>query len=118
MSGGGADLRGVVEGVMKRLERLHCGVITTGVFREFLKAWHEDTAGGNFGLVPQLEYVRCATGERAGQSWISLIWQPLKGVRAHEIFELDGVKVYLPKNTRTALKDRCLDVENGTIAVR
>lgn len=101
-----------------RLERLRCGVITTGAFRDFLKVWHEDTAGGNFGLVPQLDYVRCASGERAGQSWISLIWQPLKGIKAHEIFEIEGIKVYLPKNTRTALKERCLDAAAGVLLVR
>ena len=32
------------------LERLRCGVITTGAFRAYLAQWHEETEGGNFGL--------------------------------------------------------------------
>lgn len=99
------------------LERLRCGVITTGAFRAYLAQWHEDTEGGNFGLVPQLDYVRFATGERAGQAYVSLLWQPLNKMKPHEIFEIGGVKVFLSKSTRTALKERCLDVKGNGIVV-
>ncbi|MES2709596.1 MAG: hypothetical protein V4726_23565 [Verrucomicrobiota bacterium] len=117
VSGHCVGVRAGLPGAM-RLERLHCGVITTGAFRDHLKAWHEATAGGHAGLVPQLDYVRCATGERAGQAWISLIWQPLKAGRPHEVFEIGGISVYLPKSTRTGLRDRCLDAADGVLMVR
>ncbi len=99
------------------LERLRCGVITTGAFRAHLAAWHEETEAGNFGLVPQLDYVRFASGDRAGQAWVSLLWQPVSRMQPHEIFEIGGVRVFLPKATRTALKEHCLDVRDGRIVV-
>ena len=99
------------------LERLRCGVITTEAFRAHLVHWHEETEGGNFGLIPQLDYVRFATGARAGQAWASLLWQPINKLKPHEIFEISGVKVYLSKATRTALKEHCLDVKNGVMFV-
>ena len=100
------------------LERLRCGVITTAAFRDYLARWHEETEGGNFGLIPQLDYVRFATGDRAGEAYASLLWQPLNRVKPHEIFEIGGIKVYLSKPTRTALKEHCLDVKDGAILVR
>lgn len=99
------------------LERLRCGVITTGAFRAHLVRWHEETTDDNFGLIPQLDYVRFATGERAGQAYASLLWQPINKIKPHEIFELGGVKVFLSKATRTALKEHCLDAKNGVIFV-
>ncbi len=100
------------------LERLRCGVITTGAFRAYLAQWHEETEGGNFGLIPQLDYVRFATGERAGQAYASLLWQPINKMKPHEIFEIGRIKVYLSKSTRTALKEHCLDMKDGAIFVK
>lgn len=100
------------------LERLRCGVITTALFREWLAEWYSETGGTNFGLVPQLDYVRFASGDRAGEEYISILWQPPGRIQAHEIFEIGGVRVYLPKATRTALRERCLDVRNGSVIVR
>jgi hypothetical protein len=99
------------------LERLRCGVIITDAFKEWLAAWKAREAGANFGLVPELSYVRCREGERAGQAWVSLIWQPLGGAKPHEIFEIGDVRVHLPKQTRQALKDRCLDIKEDRIVV-
>lgn len=100
------------------LERLHCGVITTGAFRAHLAKWHEETEGGNFGLIPELDYVRFATGGRAGQAYVSLLWQPTTKMKPHEIFEIGGIKLFLSKATRTALKEHCLDVLDGAIFVK
>ncbi len=100
-----------------RLERLRCGVIFTGAFQDHLEAWWRSGAEENFGLVPELDYVRCASGARAGQSWITLVWRPLKGVRAHEIYQVGKVKLHLSKGARTALKERCLDAREGRVVV-
>lgn len=100
------------------LERLRCGVITTGAFRAYLAQWHEDTEGANFGLIPQLDYVRFASGERAGQAYVSLLWQPVNKMKPHEIFEIGGIKVFMSKATRTALKEHCLDAKGGAIFVK
>ena len=100
------------------LERLRCGVIVTGAFRAHLAQWHEETEGGNFGLIPQLDYVRFGAGERAGQAYASLLWQPVGPMKPHEIFVIGGIKVYLSKGTRTALRERCLDARGGAIWVR
>lgn len=98
-------------------ERLRCGVIFTEAFRDWLTGWRNREAAGNFGLVPELAYVRIAGGSRAGQSWVSLIWRPLQGVKEHEIFQIGAVKVYLNSQTRHSLKDRCLDVKDGAVVV-
>ncbi len=100
------------------LERLRCGVITTAAFRAYLAQWHQETEGGNFGLMPQLDYVRFATGDRAGQAYVSLLWQPINNMKPHEIFEIGPIKVFLSKATRTALKEHCLDVRDGGIVVK
>jgi hypothetical protein len=100
------------------LERLRCGIITTGAFRAHLALWHEETEGGNFGLIPQLDYVRFATGARAGEAYASLLWQPINQMKPHEIFDIGGIKVYFSKATRTALKEHCLDAKNGAILVK
>ena len=100
------------------LERLRCGVITTEAFRAHLGQWHQETEAGHFGLIPQLDYVRFASGARVGQAYVSLLWQPVNQLKSHEIFEIGGIKVYLSKGTRTALKERCLDMKAGAILVR
>jgi hypothetical protein len=99
------------------LERLRCGVIITGAFKEWLEEWKAREGAANFGLIPELSYVRCKEGERAGQSWVSLIWQPLGGAKPHEIFEIGSTRVYFQRQTRQALKDRCLDIKDGRIVV-
>jgi hypothetical protein len=99
------------------LERLRCGVIITDAFKEWVEAWQAREGGANFGLVPELSYVRCREGERAGQSWVSLIWQPLGGSKEHDFFEIGRVRVRLPKQTRHALRDRCLDIKEDRIVV-
>src|SRR6188508_603981 len=99
------------------LERLRCGVIITDAFKDWLAGWKAREEAANFGLIPELTYVRCREGQRAGQSWVSLIWQPLGGAKEHEIFEIGSVRVYLPRQTRQGLKDRCLDVCDGRIVV-
>ena len=39
-------------------------------------------------------------------------------MKPHEIFEIGGIKVYLSKPTRTALKEHCFDVKDGAILVK
>jgi hypothetical protein len=99
------------------LERLRCGVIYTAAFRDWLGEWRAREAAANFGLIPELTYVRIVEGERAGQSWVSLIWRPLQGIKEHEIFAIGSVKIYLGSQTRRALKERCLDLRHGAVTV-
>jgi hypothetical protein len=99
------------------LERLRCGVIVTAAFIEWMKAWKAREGAANFGLIAELSYVRCKEGERAGQSWVSLVWRPLDGIKEHELFEVGTVKLYFPKQTRLALRDRCLDIQSDRIVV-
>ena len=99
------------------LERLRCGIIVTDAFVGWLEAWKTREEEANFGLIPELSYVRCREGERAGQSWVSLIWRPLQGVEEHELFAIGGVRVFFARQTRSALRDRCLDIHEDRIVV-
>ena len=99
------------------LERLRCGIIVTDAFASWLEAWKAAEAEANFGLIPELSYVRCGEGSRAGESWVSLIWRPLQGVEEHEIFLVGGVRVFFARQTRRALRDRCLDIHEEKIVV-
>ena len=99
------------------LQRLRCGIIVTEAFVAWLRAWQQREAGANFGLIPELNYVRCGEGERAGQSWLSLIWRPLDGVKEHEIFHIGGVRLFIPRQSRSALRERCVDVRDGALVV-
>ena len=98
-------------------ERLPCGIIFTGEFREWLAAWREREGAANFGLIAELSYVRCKEGDRAGQAWVSLLWRPLDAVQEHEIFAIGAVRVFFSRQTRSALRERCLDVKDGQIVV-
>ena len=99
------------------LERLRCGIIVTSAFIEWLEAWKARESAANFGLVPELNFVQCKEGSRAGQSWVSLIWRPLEGIAEHEIHRVGAVRVFFPRQTRAALRERCLDVRDGAIVV-
>ena len=99
------------------LERLRCGVIVTDRFKDWLGEWRAREGAANFGFVAELSYVRCVEGARAGQAWASVVWRPLVGIREHEIFVIGEVKVYLSRQTRTALRERCVDVKDGVVTV-
>ena len=99
------------------LERLRCGIIVTSAFIEWLEAWKTREGAANFGLVPELSFVLCKEGSRAGQSWVSLIWRPLEGMAEHEIYSVGTVRVFFPRQTRAALRERCLDIREGSIVV-
>lgn len=99
------------------LTRLRCGIIVTDAFVAWLEAWREREAAAHFGLVPEISYVRCREGERAGQSWVSVIWRALDGVQEHEIYEVGSVRVFFARQTRVALRERCLDVREGAVVV-
>lgn len=99
------------------LERLRCGIIVTSAFIEWLEAWKQREAAANFGLIPELNFVVCKEGVRAGQSWVSLVWRPLEGVGEHEIHKVGTVPVFFPRQTRSALRERCLDIHNDRIVV-
>ena len=103
--------------VRTMLERLRCGIIVTSAFIEWLEAWKTREAGANFGLIPELGFVQCKEGARAGQSWVSLVWRPLDGVAEHEIHAVGAVRVFFPKQTRAALRERCLDIIHDRIVV-
>lgn len=100
------------------LERLRCGIIVTSAFIEWLEAWKHREAAANLGLIPELSFVVCKEGARAGQSWVSVVWRPLEGIEEHEIHAVGAVKIFFPRQTRSALRDRCLDVKDGGIIVR
>lgn len=99
------------------LERLRCGIIVTSVFIEWLEAWKRREAAANFGLIPELNFVQCKEGARAGQSWVSLVWRPQDGAGEHEIHEVGTVRIYFPRQTRSALRERCLDIRDDRIVV-
>ncbi len=99
------------------LERLRCGIIVTSAFTGWLAAWKARESAANFGLVPELNFVQCKEGSRAGQSWVSLIWRPLEGIAEHEIHAVGTVRIFFPRQTRAALRERCLDVRDGLIVV-
>jgi hypothetical protein len=99
------------------LERLRCGIIITDAFVEWIEEWRKREGSENFGLIAELSFVRCGEGERAGESWVSLIWRPLEGVEEHEIYRIGTVRVFFARQTRRALLDRCLDIHENRIMV-
>ena len=99
------------------LERLRCGIIVTSTFMEWLEAWKQREGSANSGQIPELNFVLCKEGARAGQSWVSLVWRPLEGTAEHEIHAVGTVRVFFPRQTRTALRDRCIDIRDDRIVV-
>lgn len=99
------------------LERLRCGIIVTSAFIEWLETWKAREGAGNFGLIPELGFVQCKEGPRAGQSWVSLIWRPLDGIAEYEVHAVGTVQVFFPRQTRAALRERCLDIRGDRIVV-
>ena len=99
------------------LERLRCGVILTGAFQTWFQAWWHAEEDAHAGLIPEIDFVHCVDGPRAGQSWVSLYWRPRGKLGDHELFQIGRVTVHIPRQARLGLKHRCLDVKNGQIVV-
>jgi hypothetical protein len=99
------------------MDRLRCGVIYTQAFTNFLREWWlaEPTHHGT--KIPSLHFVHCREGSRAGESWASLSWILEKKLPEHELFEVAGIRLHLPKQSQKGLQWRCLDARNGQLCV-
>jgi hypothetical protein len=99
------------------MERLRCGVIVMGSFRQHLEGFHAAGAAANPGSLPCIDYVRCREGKQAGSAFWNLRWYCRADVKEFEIFRIGKVEVYIPKSARFGLKDRYIKCVNGKVFV-
>lgn len=99
------------------MDRLRCGVIYTTEFASFLHRWWMADPHHHADRIPSLDFVHCKDGPRAGESWVSLSWVFRKGLPDHELFEISGIQLHLPRQSQKGLKWRCLDAKNGRMVV-
>jgi hypothetical protein len=100
------------------LSKLHCGVIYTDTFRQFLARLHETESVGHPRRILTLDYLRCASGPRRGQSWWHMTWTPVETAPDYRQFRIGGVPIHIPKTAQHGLRERCLDFEDGRVVVK
>ena len=100
------------------LSKLPCGVIYTDKFRDFLSRLHDLESPNHPLRILTLEYLRCASGPRRGQSWLQMSWTLENTAPDHRQFRIGGVPVHIPKTAQHGLKERCLDFEGGRVVVK
>ena len=98
------------------MERLRCGVILLPGFIDHLQGLCADRQDG---LLPAIDYVKCADGPRKGSSWWSLTWTSPKAVRASQLFKVGNgeLQIYLSPQTQKALKHHYIDFRDGKVFV-
>jgi len=96
------------------MERLRCGVILLPEFIEHLQGL---CAAREDGLLPAIDYVKCADGPRKGASWWSLTWTSDKAVRSSNLFKVGEYQIYISPQTQKALRHRFIDYRDGGVFV-
>ena len=99
------------------MDKLRCGVILTDAFVAFLRREAARQEMGSGELVAIIEYVKCVEGQRAGESWWKLAWGRAAGREEWCLFPIDGLRIYLSKQTQHALKWKHIDYRDGTVTV-
>jgi hypothetical protein len=94
--------------------KLRCGVILTDAFLFFLQQLNQRVTDPHSHEVLALEYIRCAEGDRAGQSWLEWFWFPRAGLKSECFFAVGLLELYLAPQTQKGLKYRYLDVKDGS----
>ena len=96
------------------MERLRCGVIFTDSFLAYLRDESQKTPDDS---VLVINYVHCADGPREGESWWSLVREPVDRFEPRDLFEASGVRVALSRQTQMALKWKYVDYKDGQVKV-
>ena len=101
------------------MQRLRSGTILMDRFLQFLQA--EDRRRRSAGAtdpVAILEYVKCAEGAAAGQAFWSLMWgNGAADVQDWCIFKVEGVSLYMSRQTQQALKWKHVDYIDNQLVV-
>ena len=99
------------------MQRLRCGVILLDGFIDHLAERAVSRAGGDDTLVSSLQYICCVEGEQAGEEWTKLGSINRGNLSAECVFEVDGVMLYMSRQTQRGLRDKWVDYREGTIVV-
>ena len=104
------------------MERLRCGVILTDRFLAFLQsenaARRAEAGDSDETPVAIVDYVKCAEGPRAGTAYWHLGWG--KGAAKMQdwcLFRVEGVTIYMSRQTQRALKWKHIDYLDGQVFV-
>ncbi|MCP4846424.1 MAG: hypothetical protein GY899_00565 [Verrucomicrobiaceae bacterium] len=99
------------------MQRLRCGVILLDGFIDHLAELAVSRAGGDGTLVSSLEYIRCVEGEQAGEEWTNLGSINRTNLSSECVFDVDGVTLYMSRQTQRGLRDKWVDCREGAVVV-
>lgn len=102
----------------KILAKLSCGIIYTSEFADHLKRLHAEQAPKHRHEVLTLDYVRCASGPQQGNAWWQMSWVAQEQAPPSHRFTINGVEVFIPRQTQRGLRGRCLDHDGNRVLVR
>ncbi len=92
--------------------RLRCGTI---LLDGFLAHLAERDAGED--RVTTLEYIGCASGERAGQQWARLGSAPRARLPDECLFAVGEATLCMSPQTQQGLRDKWVDYREGSLVV-
>jgi hypothetical protein len=99
------------------MQRLRCGVILLDGFIDHLAECAVSRAGGDNTHVASLEYIHCIEGEQAGEEWTKFGSISRGNLSIECVFEVDGVMLYMSRQTQKGLRDKWVDYREETIVV-
>jgi hypothetical protein len=100
------------------MHRMSCGIIYSGAFADFLLRKHAAEEAAHPGEVLSLEYVRCAEGPSAGDSWWQIAWVPAFSAPSEHRFRIGATEVFIHRQTRRGLMNRLLHFADGQVVVK
>ncbi len=99
------------------LHRHPCGIIYSQAFADYLDERQRREETAHVGELLALDYVRCASGPHAGESWYQISWIAATAVPLADRFKIGGALVHISKQTRNGLKRRALHWQDGQVRV-
>ncbi len=95
-----------------------CGIIYSQAFADYLEeAQQNGTEQQQADELLSLDYVRCASGPHAGESWYQLSWTPSIAIPLEDRYKIGATTVHIHKQTRNGLKHHALHWEDGRVRV-
>lgn len=100
------------------LHRLRAGLIYSQAFADFLEKKYAEEHREHPGELPHLDYVRCAQGELAGQSWLQIEW--VSGLQAPtaDRHTIGSVEVFIHRQAMRGLKNQMLHFDGQKVIVK
>lgn len=97
------------------LHRHRCGLIYSQGFADYLSERHSSESPQHPDELLSLDFIHCASGQQAGNSWYQINWIPSLSIPLCDRFLIESTPLHIHPQTRRGLKKRALDFSNGQV---